>query len=106
MKELGEDNKTSLTPEQLDFAASILKAVAHPIRLSILQLLDNEDRLSVNEICSRIQSEQSLTSHHLSNMKLKGILGSKREGQRVFYYLKLPALNNLLACLDTCVNCF
>lgn len=106
MKEIQEDKKTSLTPDQLEFAASILKAVAHPIRLSILQLLDNEERLSVNEICDRIQSEQSLTSHHLSNMKLKGILGSKREGQRVFYYLKLPALNNLLACLDTCVNCF
>jgi ArsR family transcriptional regulator len=100
------EKKTSLSPDQLEFAASILKAVAHPIRLSILQLLDNEDRLSVNEICQRINSEQSLTSHHLSNMKLKGILGNKREGQRVYYYLKLPALNNLLSCLDTCVNCF
>ncbi len=107
MKEVQIKNKkTSLSPDQLEFAASILKAVAHPIRLSILQLLDNEERLSVNEICERIKSEQSLTSHHLSNMKLKGILGSKREGQRVYYYLKLPALNNLLACLDTCVNCF
>lgn len=97
---------TSLSPEELEFAASILKAVAHPIRLGILQLLDQEERLSVNEICERINSEQSLTSHHLSNMKLKGILGSKREGQRVYYYLKLPALNNLLNCLDTCINCF
>ncbi len=95
-----------LSPEELEFAASILKAVAHPIRLGILQLLDKEDRLSVNQICEHLKSEQSLTSHHLSNMKLKGILGSKREGQRVFYYLKLPALNDLLACLDTCINCF
>lgn len=106
MKDVETKKKNSLSPDQMEFAASILKAVAHPIRLSILQLLDNEDRLSVNEICKRINSEQSLTSHHLSNMKLKGILGSKREGQRVYYYLKLPALNNLLACLDTCVNCF
>jgi len=107
MKEVQiKKNKTSLTPDQLEFSASILKAVAHPIRLAILQLLDNEERLSVNEICARIKSEQSLTSHHLSNMKLKGILGSKREGQRVYYYLKLPALNDLLGCLDTCVKCF
>lgn len=101
-----EVQTAALKADQLEFAASILKAVAHPIRLSILQLLDQEERLSVNEICLRINSEQSLTSHHLSNMKLKGILGSKREGQRVFYYLKLPALNNLLSCLGTCVNCF
>ena len=106
MKENQQNQKTSLSPDQLEFAASILKAVAHPIRLSILQLLDNEERLSVNEICKKINSEQSLTSHHLSNMKLKGILGSKREGQKVFYYLKLPTLNNLLSCLDTCINCF
>lgn len=107
MKEqLQSQGNTSLSPEELEFAASILKAVAHPIRLGILQLLDQEERLSVNEICERINSEQSLTSHHLSNMKLKGILGSKREGQRVYYYLKLPALNNLLNCLDTCINCF
>jgi len=96
----------ALDPDQLEFAASLLKAVAHPIRLAILQLLDQEERLSVNEICKRINSEQSLTSHHLSNMKLKGILGSKREGQRVYYYLKLTTLNNLLGCLETCVNCF
>lgn len=101
-----ETKKTTLDIEQLEFAASLLKAVAHPVRLSILQLLDREKRLSVNEICKKIGTEQSLTSHHLSNMKLKGILGSKREGQRVFYYLKLPALNNLLGCLETCVNCF
>ena len=97
---------TSLTSEELEFAASILKAVAHPIRLSIVQILSQEERLSVNEICIRVGSEQSLTSHHLSNMKLKGILGSQREGQRVFYYLKVPALTSLLNCLDTCVNCF
>lgn len=96
----------SLTSDELEFAASILKAIAHPIRLAVVQILSQKERLSVNEICEHVGSEQSLTSHHLSNMKLKGILGSQREGQRVYYYLKLPALTNLLNCLDTCVNCF
>ena len=110
MKELSDasqpTNTTSLTPDELEFAASILKAIAHPIRLSIVQILSREERLSVNEICTHVGSEQSLTSHHLSNMKLKGILGSQRVGQRVYYYLKIPTLTNLLNCLDTCVNCF
>lgn len=108
MKESPEapESNTTLTSEELDFAAAILKAIAHPIRLAVVQILSKEERLSVNEICQRVGSEQSLTSHHLSNMKLKGILGSQREGQRVYYYLKLPALTNLLNCLDTCVNCF
>lgn len=96
----------SLNVNQLESAASILKAVAHPIRLSILQLLNINERLSVNEICEQLKSEQSLTSHHLSNMKLKGILGSKREGQRVYYYLKLTDLSSLLNCMETCVESF
>jgi ArsR family transcriptional regulator, virulence genes transcriptional regulator len=100
------EKKVRLTSDQLEAASLILKAVAHPIRLSILQLLEKEERMSVNDICERIGTEQSLTSHHLSNMKLKGILGSKREGQRVYYYLKLPGLNNLLNYLETCVCCF
>ncbi|MCP4441230.1 MAG: helix-turn-helix transcriptional regulator [Aureispira sp.] len=95
-----------LNSNQLESAASILKAVAHPIRLSILQLLDTHERLSVNEICEQLDSEQSLTSHHLSNMKLKGILGSKREGQRVYYFLKLTALKSLLQCMENCVSSF
>ncbi len=91
-----------LTPKQLEQAASILKAVAHPIRLSILQLLQQQDRLSVNEICEQLGSEQSLTSHHLSNMKLKGVLKSQREGQRIYYSVKFKELSHLLQCMENC----
>ncbi len=95
-------NNNSLSPEQLEKAASLLKAVAHPIRLSILQLLEKEGKVSVTEICEKISSEQSLTSHHLSNMKLKGILGCEREGQRILYYIKITELSNLLRCMENC----
>lgn len=91
-----------LTPEQLERAASMLKAVAHPMRLSILQLLEREGKLSVNEICDKLSTEQSLTSHHLSNMKLKGILSCEREGQRILYYVKIIELSNLLRCMEAC----
>jgi ArsR family transcriptional regulator len=91
-----------LTSEQLERAASMLKAVAHPMRLSILQLLEREGKLSVNEICDKLSTEQSLTSHHLSNMKLKGILSCEREGQRILYYVKIVELSNLLRCMEAC----
>lgn len=96
-------NKQLAIP-QLEQTASILKAVAHPIRLSILQLLVNEGRMSVNSICEILQSEQSLTSHHLSNMKLKGVLESKREGQKVYYSLKMEKMRNLLECIENCMD--
>ncbi len=99
----GAEDAFRLSAEQLEYAASILKAVAHSARLSILQLLERHEKLSVNEICEHLGSEQSLTSHHLSNMKLKGILGCAREGQRIYYFLKLTHLSNLLRCMESCV---
>ena len=72
--------KKALDKNKLEKAAYILKAVAHPVRLAIIQLLDEEDGLSVNEICDALNCEQSLISHHLINMKLRGILQSKKDG--------------------------
>ena len=60
--------------------------------------------MSVNSICEILQSEQSLTSHHLSNMKLKGVLESKREGQKVYYSLKMEKMRNLLECIESCMG--
>ena len=40
----------------------------------------------------------ALTSHHLSNMKLKGVLGSKREGRNMYYFLKLEEITGAIEC--------
>ncbi|MCP9757285.1 transcriptional regulator [Lacihabitans sp. CCS-44] len=88
--------------EKFEKAAFILKTVAHPMRLAIVELLTNNDSLSVNEICEKINGEQSLVSHHLINMKLKGILQSSREGQFIHYSLKLKEINKLLDCVQNC----
>lgn len=101
MKE-NKEVESRLTPKQLEKAASLLKAVAHPIRLSILQLLERDGKMSVTDICERLGTEQSLTSHHLSNMKLKGILGCERDGQRIMYFLQIFELSNLLRCMESC----
>ncbi|OHX66979.1 ArsR/SmtB family transcription factor [Flammeovirga pacifica] len=88
--------------DKAEKAAFILKTIAHPVRLRILELLDCNNRLSVSEICERLNCEQSLTSHHLSNMKLKGILSSQREGKNIFYSLKEKAVMNIMSCLEEC----
>lgn len=88
--------------EKLERAAFILKTLSHPLRLSIVDILSQHDKLSVNEICQSLQSEQSLTSHHLSNMKLKGILSSSREGKNIYYSLKMREVVKVLNCMDNC----
>lgn len=96
--------KRSLTKEKLEMAAFILKTVAHPIRLSIIDLLSEKDRMSVNEIVEALKVEQSSVSHHLSNMKIKGLLKAEKQGVQVFYSLKERDLIKLLDCMENC-NC-
>ena len=88
--------------EKLEKAAYILRTVAHPTRLAIVDLLDLNARLSVNEIGEILQVEQSLLSHHLTTMKLKGILRSEKEGQSVFYSLKEKDVTKIIACIEHC----
>lgn len=89
--------------QKLERIAFILKAVAHPMRLAIIQLLDRNNEMSVSEICKGLNnSEQSLTSHHLSKMKDKGILSVRRDGRSMMYSLKERDVTMLINCLENC----
>ena len=88
--------------DKLEKAAFILRTVAHPTRLAIVDLLGLNERLGVNEIGEIIKVEQSLLSHHLKTMKLSGILRSEKEGQNVFYSLKEKDVTKLIACIEHC----
>jgi ArsR family transcriptional regulator len=91
-----------LDSDKLEAVAHILKTIAHPLRIGIVDLLSKNEEQSVNEICSKLGSEQSLTSHHLQNMKLKGILGSRREGKNIYYHLKIQEVTNVISCIESC----
>lgn len=92
----------ALNKAKLEKAAYILKAVAHPVRLAVIDLLSNHTQMSVNEICDALKCEQSLLSHHLINMKLRGILQSNKEGLNVYYSLKEKEITKLIACVENC----
>jgi ArsR family transcriptional regulator len=88
--------------EKLERIAFILKTVAHPLRLGIVHLLEQHPRLSVSSITEALESEQSLVSHHLQTMKLKGILSSRRDGRSVMYSLKERDVSLIIECLENC----
>ena len=92
----------NLTIEQLDKAANMLKAIAHPMRIAILNFLTEGKKLTVTQIHELLGIEQSTTSHHLGILKDKGVLISKREGKNTFYYLKDKQLKDIVDCLNKC----
>jgi len=79
-----------------------LRAMAHPMRIAIVELLTNSKRLTVTEIYERLKIEQASASHHLNILKSKGLLDSKREGKMIFYSLKHNRLTEIIECLDRC----
>ena len=87
---------------QLEQAANMLKAIAHPMRIAILSYLEDGKRLTVTEIHELLNIEQSTTSHHLGILKDKGVLISKREGKNTFYFLKHQRLSNIIECVSKC----
>jgi DNA-binding transcriptional ArsR family regulator len=91
-----------LDSNQLDRAASMLKAIAHPMRIAILSHLEDGKKLTVTEIHKLLKIEQSTTSHHLGILKDKGVLASQRDGKNTFYFLKHDSLRNIVDCVSRC----
>ena len=92
----------NLSAEKMEKLAFILKTTAHPTRIAIVQLLAANNSLSVTDLSEKLNVEQSLLSHHLSGMKLKGILSSSREGKNIYYALKMREVIDVIQCLAAC----
>ena len=88
--------------QKLDHCASVLKAIAHPIRIAIIELLEEHERLSVSEIHEKLQVEQAVASHHLGILKNKGVLVSYREGKNMLYQLKHRQITRIIEIMERC----
>ncbi|HUT63671.1 MAG TPA: metalloregulator ArsR/SmtB family transcription factor [Anaerolineae bacterium] len=86
-----------LIPEdRLEKMVKILKAIAHPLRLQIVNILLNSE-YQVGEMVQALGTGQSLTSQELGKLKLFGVLKSRREGNKVYYSLKNNSIRKILA---------
>lgn len=91
-----------LDQQNLTRATAMLKAMAHPLRISILNLLKEGEELTVTQIHVLLNIEQSTASHHLGILKDKGVLCSKRKGKNTFYFTKHKVLGQMIDCMKTC----
>jgi DNA-binding transcriptional ArsR family regulator len=92
----------SLSTEQLEQASEMLKAMAHPIRVSILSLLQDK-KLNVTEIYQALDLEQSVVSHHLGILRDKGVVLAERDGKNVYYTIKHEILSSVIECVSQCL---
>lgn len=84
----------------LEQATEVLRAVAHPIRIAIIDLLKLKKKLSVTEIHEQLEIEQAIASHHLRILKDKQILVSQREGKNTYYALRSGDYSKIIHSLE------
>ncbi|MDD2299899.1 MAG: metalloregulator ArsR/SmtB family transcription factor [Fermentimonas sp.] len=102
--EIKKINNGKIDRAQFEDAAYILKALAHETRLCVVMQLSQTEEMSVSELREKMECEQSLLSHHLTDMRAKGILDCRREGKNSFYSLKDKRVTNMLKCMMNCDN--
>lgn len=86
----------------MEDAAYTLKAISNGTRLYVISLLSENEEMNVTQIGELLQCEQSLLSHHLTDMRAKGILNCRRDGKNCFYSLKNKQIVQIIDCIRTC----
>jgi DNA-binding transcriptional ArsR family regulator len=79
--------------------ADILKALAHPTRVFIVEELGRGERC-VCELRDMIGADMSTVSKHLSLLRAVGLVTDEKRGTQVFYRLECPCILNLFACVE------
>jgi DNA-binding transcriptional ArsR family regulator len=74
-----------INEKHIDRAAEILRALAHPIRLRIIEFIDANKSINVNKIYGSLKLEQSITSQHLRILRAADIVKTDRNGKFIIY---------------------
>ena len=87
MKKTVSSTPTPLSSAELGRMAQVLKLLAHPQRLKIIDLLETSGEAPVYDLMERLALSQSATSSHLTLMRRVGLVESERRGKEVWYRL-------------------
>lgn len=85
--------------------ARIIKALAHPARLLIVDELSRTDERCVCELTEMIGSDMSTVSRHLTILKNAGLIADEKRGQMVFYRLCVKCLLKFVECIESVLAC-
>ena len=77
--------KVVFNNEKLQYSSELMRALAHPLRLKILEFIDGHGEINVNKIYKTLNIEQSITSQHLRILRLAGVVDCNREGKFMHY---------------------
>ncbi len=77
-------------------ASLSLRAMYHPLRKKLLQLIENEGKVTVTELYSKLKIEQSVASQHLAILRRVGVVNTQRDGKKIFYSLNAKRISEIV----------
>ena len=93
--------KVKFDHQQLQYSTILMKALAHPLRLKILEYIDSQGVINVNRIYNTLGIEQSVTSQHLRLLRLAGVVNANKEGKYVHYDINYDVLSRAEKAVNT-----
>ncbi len=76
-------------------AVLVLRALNHKLRQKMLDLIEENDRMTVTEIYVKLRMEQSVASQHLAILRRAGVVRTERDGKFIFYSLDKDRLKQI-----------
>ncbi|MFK7796520.1 MAG: ArsR/SmtB family transcription factor [Aureispira sp.] len=91
-----ETQTVIIDEDKLEYAAEVMRALTHDLRLQILAFIDKNTHINVNKIYNTLGLEQSITSQHLRILRLANIVTHERRGKQIFYSVNYEYLHNVV----------
>lgn len=92
--------KVVINNEKLRESSELMRALAHPLRIKILEFIDQNGSVNVNKIYNTLKLEQSITSQHLRILRAVGLVQTEREGKYIHYSLNYDMIFRTLGTLE------
>lgn len=92
-----------ITFQEAEIRAKIIKAMAHPVRLMMIEFLKGGDH-SFSEIFALFKLDKSTVSKHLLVMKEAGIVSSRKKGMDMIYTLDVPCITDFFSCVTAVIE--
>lgn len=89
------------TQARYEARANVMKALAHPTRLFIVDELGRSGERCVCELTEMIGSDMSTVSRHLAQLRNVGLVEMERRGTSIFYRLRVQCALNFFGCIET-----
>jgi len=92
-----------ITFDEAEIRAKVVKAMAHPVRLMVIEFLKNGEH-SFSEVFNLFKLDKSTVSKHLLVLKEAGIITSRKEGTDMIYKLEVPCVIDFFSCVTAVIE--